>query len=152
MLQLEASLWTPYMKKTPRDIRDTDKFPDFPFSSTKVEVLGTRDFMQVSRHGGGWQLFDSNCKLIDSMPGKQADKEHFDNFIESIKTRKPANANAEQGHYSAMLCHLANIACRAGNAKLEFDAQTETFPKSPEADRFLKRASYREPWIVPEKV
>lgn len=151
-LLFEASLWTPYMKKTPRDVRDTDKFPDFPFSSTKVEVLGTKDFMQVSRHGGGWQVYNSDCELIQSGPGRQGDKEHFDNFIDCIRNRKQANANAEQGHHSALIAHLANAACRAGNAKLEFDAATETFPKSPEANQFLKRASYRSPWIVPEQV
>ena len=140
------------MKKTPRDVRDTDEFPDWPFSSTKIEVLGSKDFMHVSRHGGGWQAFDSNCELIESMPGKQADKEHFDNFIDCIRNRKAANANAEQGHYSAMICHLANTACRAGNVKLDFDAKTESFPNAPEADQYLKRSSYREPWMVPEQV
>ena len=57
------------------------------------------------------------------------------------------NATPDHWHVLGSL-----LACRAGNAKLDFDAKTESFPTSPEADRFLKRASYREPWIVPEQV
>jgi hypothetical protein len=51
-----------------------------------------------------------------------------------------------------LLSHLANIAWRMGNLKLVFDAKTETFPEAAEANRFLKRAHYRAPWIVPETV
>ena len=40
-MTMQSTLWTPYMKKTPGVVRNTDRFPDWPFSSTKVEVLGT---------------------------------------------------------------------------------------------------------------
>ncbi len=52
---------------------------------------------------------------------------------------------------SVLLCHLANIAWRAGRGSLAFDAQTESFPNAPEANQFLRR-NYREPWVVPERV
>jgi len=57
-LMLEAALWTPYMKKTPGNIRDSDRFPNWPFSSTKVEILGTKGFMYFGRHGGGWEAYN----------------------------------------------------------------------------------------------
>ena len=41
-LMMEAALWTGYMKKTPIEVRDSDKFPNWPFSGTKVELLGLR--------------------------------------------------------------------------------------------------------------
>ncbi len=150
-LMLEAALWNPYMKKTPGVIRDSDRFPDWPFSSTKIEVCGTKGFVYVGRHGGGWQAYDSNGELVRSEFGRQADREHQDNFIECIRTRKPANASAEQGHYSAMLCHLANISCRVNNRKLTWDAATETFVDDPEANKYLKR-QYRHPWIITVEV
>ena len=150
-LTLEAALWTPYMKKTPGDIRDSDRFPNFPFSSTKVEICGTEGFMQYGRHGGGWQAFNSNCELMHSEYGRQADKEHKDNFIECIRTRKEANANAEVGHQSVLLCHLANISYRVGNKQLEFDPKTETFTNNDQANKYLGRM-YREPWVVPDEV
>lgn len=150
-LLFEATLWTPYMKKTPWGIRESDKFPNWPFSSTKVEILGTKGFMYFGRHGGGWQTYDSNCELMHSEYGRQGDKEHQDNFIDCIRTRKKANADVEVGHRSVLLCHLANIAYRVGNKKLEFDPKTESFSNCDEANKYLKR-EYRKPWVIPDKV
>ncbi len=150
-LMFEAALWTPYMKKTPGDIRDSDRFPNFPFSSTKVEICGTEGFMRYSRHGGGWQAFNSNHEMVHSEYGRQADKEHKDNFIDCIRTRKRANADVEVGHLSVLLCHLANISYRVGNKQLEFDPKTETFANNEQANQYLGR-EYRKPWVVPDEV
>jgi len=150
-LLLQASLWTPYMKKTPISVRDSDQFPEWPLSSTKIEVLGTKGYVYVGRHGGGWQVHDSNSELVHSEYGRQADKEHKDNFLDCIRSRKKANANAEQGHYSVSLCHLANISYYVGNRKLAFDGSSESFVDDTEANRHLKR-EYRPEWAVPEEV
>jgi len=150
-LLFEAALWTAYMKKTPHSIRDSDRFPNWPFSSTKIEVLGTEGFMYLGRHGGGWQVYDSDGELIHSEYGRQADKEHQDNFIDCIRTRKRPIADVEIGHHSVLLCHLANISYRVGNQKLEFDPKTETFKNSEQANKFIKR-KYRQPWVVPDIV
>jgi predicted dehydrogenase len=150
-LHLEAALWTPYMKKTPMDKRDKDIVPNWPFNSTRIEVLGTKGFMYVGRHGEGWQVFSAEGELVETMTGRQGDALHIENFLECVRTRKEPRANAAQGHASALLCHLANIACRVGNRKLVFDAGTETFPGEAEANRFLRRAQYRSPWVLPEK-
>ena len=150
-LMMEAALWTPYIKKIPADIRDSDRFPDWPFCSTRVEILGTEGFMYYGRHGGGWQAYDAEGELVHSEYGRQADKEHQDNFIDCIRTRKKPNADVEIGHKTAMLCHMANISYRVGNLKLEFDPQTETFTNCNEANKYLKR-EYREPWVVPDNV
>ncbi|MBN1816266.1 MAG: Gfo/Idh/MocA family oxidoreductase, partial [Sedimentisphaerales bacterium] len=150
-LLFEGALWTPYMKKIPGSIRDSDQFPDWPFCSTKIEVCGTKGFLWIGRHGGGWQMVDSDGRIVQSVYGRQADKEHQDNFIDCIRSRKPANADVEQGHYSTLPFHLANIMGRMGNARLLFDAKTETITNLPEANRYLRR-TYRTPWIVPEQV
>ena len=150
-LMMEAALWTPYIKKIPGDIRDSDRFPDWPFCSTRVEILGTEGFMYYGRHGGGWQAYDANGELVRSEYGRQADKEHQDNFIDCIRTRKKPNANVEIGHQTALLCHMANISYRVGNQKLEFDPQTETFTNCDQANKYLKR-EYRKPWVVPDNV
>jgi len=41
---------------------------------------------------------------------------HFGNFIAAVRSRKQSDLNAEilEGHYSAALCHLANISYRVG--------------------------------------
>jgi len=150
-LLFEAALWTPYMKKTPQSIRDCDQFPDWTFNATKIEVLGTKGFMYVGRHGDGWQVYDADGQLTHSESARQADKEHQDNFIDCIRTRNKPNADVEQGHYSVLLCHLANISYRVGNKKLKFDPKTESFIDVPEANKYIKRA-YRNPWVIPEEV
>jgi predicted dehydrogenase len=147
----ESALWMPYMKKTPSSVRDSDKFPNWPFSSTKIEVLGTEGFMYVGRHGGGWQAYDSSGELVRSEYGRQGDKEHQDNFIDCIRTRKKPNTDVEQGHYTVLLCHLANISYRVGNQKLTLDPKTESFVNAPQANKYLKR-KYRHPWVIPDKV
>jgi len=147
-LQFEAALWTPYMKKTPMSQRDKGLIPNWPFNATRLELLGTKGFMYVGRHGEGWQVFDGNGDLAETMPGHQGDKEHIENFLQCVRSRQQPVANAEQGHASALLCHLANIACRLGNRRLVFDAATESFPGEPDANKLLKRASYREPWAA----
>jgi predicted dehydrogenase len=150
-LMMEAALWTGYMKKTPMEVRDSDRFPDWPFNGTKVELLGTEGFMYFGRHGDGWQAYDSSGELVRSEYGRQGDKEHQDNFVDCVRTRKRPNADVEIGHRSVLLCHIANISYRVGNQKLEFDSQSESFTNSDEANKLLKR-QYRKPWVVPEEV
>jgi len=150
-LLMESALWTPYIKKIPGNIRDSDRFPDWPFCSTRVEILGTEGFMYYGRHGGGWQAYDANGELVHSEYGRQADKEHQDNFIDCIRTRKKPNADVEIGHQTVLLCHMANISYRVGNLKLEFDPQTETFTNCDKANKHIKR-EYRKPWVVPDNV
>ncbi len=151
-LHFEGALWTPYMKKTPFNLRDRDAFSDWAFNATKIEILGTKAFMYLGRHGDGWQVFDENNKVIEQAYGRQGDKWHIENFLQSVRSGARPNADVEHGHQSVLLSHLANAAWRAGNTKLFFDAKTESFPATPEANRFLKRPGYRAAWVVPEKV
>lgn len=151
-LLFQGALWSPYMKKIPQYIRDGDLFPDWPFCATKIEILGTKAFMYLGRHGGGWQVFDENNKVIEQAYGRQGDKPHIENFLQCVRSGARPNADVEHGHHSVLLSHLANIAWRMGNTKLAFDAGTESFPDASEANRFLKRANYRAQWVVPEKV
>jgi len=150
-LVFESALWTPYLKKVPMQLRDRDLFPDWPFYSMRIEVLGTKGMMYLGRHGGGWQIYDADDKVVDFRYGRQGDQPHQENFIQCIRTREKPNADVEQGHYSALLCHMANISYRVGNRKLALDPKTETFIDAPDANKFLKR-TYRQPWVVPEEV
>lgn len=151
VLQFEGALWTPYMTKTPLDQRDKDLLPNWPFNATRIEVLGTRGFLYLGRHGDGWQLIDENAKPIATRTGRQGDAAHIENFLQCVRSRALPAADVEQGHQSALLCHLANIAFRAEKKSLVFDAQTESFPDAPEANQLLRRKD-RQPWVVPERV
>ncbi len=81
-----------------------------------------------------------------------ADLPHFQNFVKAVRGRKQADLNAEieEGHKSAVMCHLANIAYRLGRT-LDFDPAQERFLRDAEADKLLTR-DYRKPFVVPEKV
>jgi len=147
-LLFQAALWTPYMQKTPMHLRESDTLPDWPFSSTKLEILGTRGFMVLGRHGGGYQIFDANKQPVVTRPGRQADVEHLRNFLDCIRSRNLPEADVAQGHASTLLCHLANAAWRSGYSALPFDPATESFPAHPEANAFLTR-TFRSPWSLP---
>ncbi len=151
-LLFQGALWSPYMKKISQHIRNSDLFPDWAFCATKIEILGTKAFMYLGRHGGGWQVLDGNNKAIEQAYGRPGDQPHIENFLQCVRSGARPNADVEQGHQSVLLCHLANAAWRAGNPKLAFDAKTESFPETPEANRYLKRLSYRAPWLQPENV
>lgn len=151
-LSFEATLWTPYMKKTPYDLRDTDLIPDWRFNGTRIEIYGTQAFMYLGRHGDGWQVFDESSKLIETIPGRQGDKEHIDNFIQCVRNRALPNSDVLQGHLSTLLCHLANISYYTGNKKLIFDPDSESFPNNSEANALLKRAVYRKGWELPDRI
>jgi predicted dehydrogenase len=151
-LLFQGGLWSPYMKKIPQYIRDGDLFPEWPFCATKIEILGTKAYMYLGRHGGGWQVFDQDDKLIDQAFGRQGDAPHIENFIQCVRSAARPNADVEHGQQSVLLSHLANISWRIGNKKLSFDGKSESFPESAEANQYLKRPTYRAPWVVPESV
>ena len=77
---------------------------------------------------------------------------HYANFIDAVRSRKVENlhTNVEEGHWSAAMCHLSNIAYRTGRT-LVFDSKEEKFVNDKDADRLLTR-EYRAPFVVPDKV
>jgi len=150
-MTFELALWTPYMKKAEWDFRDTDGFPDWPFSATKIEVYGTKGIMLMGRHGGGWQVFDNDDKVIASDPGRHPHGPHLDNFFACIESRATPNADIAEGHRSTILCHLGNISYRCGGQKLRFDAKSESFIDAPAANKLVKRIA-RSPWAIPDNV
>ena len=77
---------------------------------------------------------------------------HFQNWIAAIRSRRheDLNADVEQGHLSATVCHLAKISCKLGRS-VHLDPKTERFVGDPEADKLLKR-DYRKPYVVPDEV
>ena len=150
-MAFELTLWTPYMKKTPWDFRDSDGYPDWRFSATRIEVYGTQGLMMLSRHGGGAQVFDNDGNVVAEFPGRHPHDPHLDDFFECVRTRKAPNAPILEGHLSTNLCHLANISYRLGGRRLQWDGEAEQFVGDEQANKLLKRRG-RKPWVIPEKV
>ncbi len=143
----ESGSCTPYMTKEGREVRYGSKWPYWPQNSTRIEIYGTERIMYLGRHGVGWQVMEVDGKIVDMDKGYFPDKFHQKNFIESIRLSKIPNGDVTQGHLSASLVHLADIAYRVGNKYLEFNAQTEKFTNYEAANQFLK-GHYRSPYMI----
>jgi len=151
LYKIEAALWAANFRKIPTNVRDSDQFPDWDFTSTKIELYGTKGFLRLGRQGGGWQAFNENGDIVVSEYGRQSDNIHIGNFIDCIRSRELPNADIEEGRRSDLLLHLSNISSRAGNKKLIFDPVNNNFGSDSEANKFLRRKD-RDPWIIPDKV
>ena len=149
--KIEASTWAASFKKIPTVVRDSDQFPDWEFCSTKIELYGTNGFLRLGRQGGGWQAFNEKGDIVASEFGRQADNIHINNFIESVRSRKLPNADVEEARKTDLLIHLANLSCRVGNQKLEFDPHNNNITNSAQANKLMRRKD-REPWKIPDTV
>jgi hypothetical protein len=78
------------------------------------------------------------------------DQNHYNNFAAAVRANDPtmANANAEEGHLSASLCHLGLISANLGRS-INFDPVAEVIVGDDEANAMI-RPEYRAPYIVPE--
>jgi hypothetical protein len=73
-----------------------------------------------------------------------ANKGHYENFLDCIRTRRKPAADVEIGCRTVTVCHLANLAYRL-KRPLKWDPLREEFPGDAEANRMRSR-SIREPW------
>ena len=71
---------------------------------------------------------------------------HIRNFLDCVKTRTPANANADVAAQSHVVCHAAYIAWQLARP-VKFDPAKEEFVDDEEANRMRSRAM-REPWRI----
>ena len=71
-------------------------------------------------------------------------RDHWGNFLECVRTRKPTIAPCEVAHRSASVGHLGNIAMMLGR-KIRFNPDTEEIIGDPTANEMLGKAM-RSPW------
>jgi len=76
-----------------------------------------------------------------------ASSDHYQNWLECIKSRKEPVCSVETGHRSATVCHLGNIAIRTGR-KVNWDPITEQIVGDKELATWVCRP-YRAPWKLP---
>lgn len=85
----------------------------------------------------------TKAEPLPDLPDTKEDAEeagHFGNFISAVRSRKVGDLHAdiEEGHYSAALCHLANISYRLGQ-KVPFVPETKAFGDNKEAYETFQR-------------
>jgi predicted dehydrogenase len=121
-----------------------------------IEFHGTKGTLRISR--SGYQIkgeawgkgSERKVQMADSsMAGDGAEQHrlHVQHFVECVKSRKRPIADVEDGHLTATMCHLGNIATRLGRS-LRWDAEKEEFTGDTEANQWLLRP-YRAPWKLP---
>jgi predicted dehydrogenase len=150
-MTLESATFGDYMSKSTTEVRFGKLFPDWKLNSTRTEIYGTEGLMLLEIQGGGWQVIGNDGELRDQEYGYYPDENHQKNFISCIRQRKTPNANIVQGHKSATLIHLANLAYRTGEKQLFYDNKTGTITNSDLANK-ISEGSYRAPYVLPKEV
>lgn len=112
------------------------KQPDIPDGAT---FIGSRGKIHVTRG----KLVADPAEIATEELGADAvhlyeSKNHHQNFLECIRSRKLPICDVEIGHRSATACHLGNIAIRTGKA-LKWDAAAEKFIGDDAANAMLER-------------
>jgi predicted dehydrogenase len=118
-----------------------------------LNIYGSKGVMSLTR--GGFKVrpemvakpgTKERLPLMDAMETKGADQNgpHMRNFLECVKSRQRPNADVEEGHRTALMCHLGNISTRLGRT-LRWDAEKEQIIGDAEANQWLMRP-YRAPW------
>jgi hypothetical protein len=70
---------------------------------------------------------------------------HHEEWLRAIRTGGQATCPFEYGGLLTECGHLGNVSYRAGQKKLEWDAENMRFPNAPDAEQFLQR-EYRKGW------
>jgi predicted dehydrogenase len=75
-------------------------------------------------------------------PAETCHEPHFGNFIAAVRSRKQSDLNADilEGHYSASLCHLANISYRLGQ-QAAFTTKPEGLGENAAATETMERVA-----------
>jgi predicted dehydrogenase len=115
---------------------------------------GTKGSLALSRRGFSvtpevWKADPENEKPAMEArqePGGEMDTAHVRNFLDCVKSRARPAADVEEGHLTATMCHLGNIATRLGRG-LRWDAGKEELAGDAEASGRL-HYEYRKPWTL----
>lgn len=113
-----------------------------------IRFIGTEGWIHIT---GGGTLSANPTDVLKSTIGRDeihlyTSPEHHRNFLDCIKTRRPAVARAEIGHNATTTCNLVEISARLGR-KLSWNPRTEHFVNDETADRLSSRAM-RSPWHI----
>ncbi|MBR90852.1 MAG: dehydrogenase [Verrucomicrobiales bacterium] len=108
-------------------VKGSGQRPTYRGGSVAVFVECEKGWVAV-RNYGSVQVYDNDNKQIKNFGGGG---DHFGNFIEAVRSRKPSDLNAEilEGHLSSALCHTGNISHRVGK-----DASVEDIREAIKGD------------------
>jgi predicted dehydrogenase len=111
-------------------------------SAIGVELRGAEGTLHVD--DGGYTIYDPDRKVLDQHQASRGDAEHLRDFLDAVRDGHRTSADIEEGHKSALFCHLGNIAYRIG-ASLDVDPANGHIRDNVEAQKYWQR-DYRPGW------
>jgi myo-inositol 2-dehydrogenase / D-chiro-inositol 1-dehydrogenase len=116
-----------------------------------LDVFGTKGMLSVNRRGLHVmpEMMHQGRERVPAMEALEVKTNDFNtahvrNFLDCVKSRQKPNADVEEAHRTAVMCHLGNISTRIGRS-IKWDAEKEQIVGDPEANKWLSR-EYRAPW------
>ncbi len=78
-----------------------------PRESADIVFFGEKGRLNIFRYGYRFLPKDGGEPIVSKGGPEPA---HMANFLDCVRSRKQPNANAVDGHYGAMACHIGNLA------------------------------------------
>ena len=132
-LVFEQRIWSPY---TQEGYENGNAF------------YGTKGMLVLGKHAG-WTLYRERNEKADEMRATIDSSAHHRDWLDRIRDGGTPNADIEVGHLSSSLCHLGNIAIRAGRV-LRFDPAAERIEGDKQATALLGREYRAGHWAIPK--
>jgi predicted dehydrogenase len=110
--------------------------------------IGTKGWVWVDR--GGFDCSNPDWTRGANLPDElrkvklYESRNHYRNFLDCVKSRKPTITPAQTAHHSAIPGHLGLISMLTGR-KIRWNVKTETILDDADASKMLTRG-YRAPW------
>jgi predicted dehydrogenase len=120
----------------------------YPEIQSGTKWIGEYGWVWVDRGG----LESQPAHLANEVIGPNENKlyrsrDHYQNFVDCVRSRSLTISPSEVAHRSASVGHLGVIAIETGRV-IKWDPAKETIIGDPGAERLLSR-SYRKPWQIP---
>jgi predicted dehydrogenase len=83
-----------------------------PYENTDIVFVGEGGTLHIFRYG--YRFKPAGERDLNKQETAAGTRDtHMQNWFDCIRSRKQPNATVEQGHYSAMACHIGNLAYAA---------------------------------------
>ena len=118
-------------------------------TDTGAVVLGDQGAIMYGSHGAGGLRIIPEAKMKEyKLPGKTIlrSKEHHQDWIEAIRSGKPAGSDFSYGGPLTELALLGVIAVKRLGTKLEWDGEAAQFKNCPEATALVNPPAFRAGW------
>lgn len=110
-----------------------------------AEFIGSEGTLRIDR--GGWNFDkgqENGPKTVEQLP-----TDHWQDFVQCVRTRAKPRSDIESMHYATCLCHLANAAYLLGRSIKWDGARGEIIGDKAAMQCQSYQREYRKPWTLP---